>query len=105
VSGPGFDIAAIGACIPRRVRVGAPDILDLGHRGATTAAHATAKVGTAAAAVQEREDERGNKRGPAEPQESSRSLCLSAVLLKGRRAVGDAVVNGVVLSLSVCLSA
>jgi hypothetical protein len=103
VSGPGFDIAAIGACIPRRVRVSAPDILDLGHRG-STAAHTTAKVGTAAAAVQEGEDERGNKCGPAEPQESSRSLCLSAVLLKSGRAVGDAVVDGVVLSLLVSLS-
>ena len=91
-----LNIAAICSRIPRRVRVDITSIgvLDLTHGGTATADATT--DGTTLTS-HSRKDEGGDESSPTEPEEGSRGLSLAAVLLKARRAVGDTVVESVIL--------
>jgi hypothetical protein len=91
-------ISAIGPSIPTRIRVHIAGVLDLAHGGAA-AANSTAKVGAAATAVHEVDDEGGDEGGPAKPQEGAGRLRLTAILLRVGRAVADAVGGCVCLGL------
>jgi hypothetical protein len=89
---------ALGACIPRLIRVDITSILDLAH-GGPTATDSTAEVCTAGTSTHDVHDEGGDEGSPAEPQEGSGGLRLAAVLLCVGGAVGDFVGDGVGLSL------
>lgn len=75
--------------------------LHLGHAGAgsTGRTNARTEIGTGSTGGQEGEDQRGGVAGPGEPEEGRASLGLTAALLRVDGAVGDGVVEGVVLQI------
>jgi hypothetical protein len=87
-------IAAVGPCIPARIREHITGVLDLAHGGASTA-DSTAHVDAAAAAVHDVDGEGCDKGGEAEPEEGAGGLRLAAVLLSVGRGVADAIGGGV----------
>lgn len=72
--------------------------LHLGHGWRTSAANGASQVDTAAAGVDNREEQADGPGGPGEPQESGGSLRFAAATLAIVGAVGDMVVEGVFLS-------
>lgn len=80
--------------------------LHLSHAGTSTTGrtHAGAEISARSAGGEERKHQGGRVSGPGEPEEGGRGLSLTAALLRVGGAVGDGVVEGVLLESTLALS-